>query len=309
MNKRLAGVLAFALVVSAVASFLIYKLVSARIAATPAPATSRLLVAANNLQIGAVVRDADISEIDWFGSPPPQAIKVKEDIVGRGVIANILQGEPFQESRLAPKGAGGGLAATIPVGMRAVAVRVNEVVGVAGFVTPGMRVDILILGTPPNAPANLGTLTKTLLQNIEVLSAGQQIQKDAEGKPVTVPVINLLVTPEQAEILSLASNDARIQLILRNPTDTKETKTPGTALARLFTGQPGTLPPVGNAGESPKRSPAPRLRPVPAARVQDTTKATPLPPLVVEIIHGTQKAEVKFQQKAPGAAPEKTEVK
>jgi pilus assembly protein CpaB len=308
MNKRLAGVLAFAVVVSAVASFLIYRLVSARLSATPQQASIRLLVAANNLQIGALVRDADISEADWFGKAPPQAIMVREDIVGRGVMANILQGEAFQESRLAPKGAGGGMAATIPVGMRAVAVRVNEVVGVAGFVTPGMRVDILILGTPPNAPPALGTLTKTLLQNIEVLSAGQQIQKDGEGKPVTVPVINLLVTPEQAEILSLASNDARIQLILRNPTDTKETKTPGTAMARLFTGQTGTLFPDGKGVGGPRRAAAPRPVSPSYPRATDT-KTIPPPPIIVEIIHGTQKAEVKFQQKAQQKPQDKAEGK
>lgn len=308
MNKRLAGVLVFAVVVSAVASFLIYKLVSARLASTPKQATAHLLVAANNLQIGTLVRDEDISEMEWFGKAPPQAITAREDIVGRGVMANILQGEAFQEGRLAPKGAGGGLAATIPVGMRAVAVRVNDVVGVAGFVTPGMRVDILILGTPPNSPPGLGTLTKTLLQNIEVLSAGQRIQKDAEGKPVTVPVINMLVTPEQAEILSLASNDARIQLILRNPTDTKETKTPGTALARLFTGQTGTLFPDGKAGGGPRRAASPRPVASPSPRASDR-KANPPPTIIVEIITGARKAEVKFQEKAPEKAPEKTEEK
>ena len=124
------------------------------------------------------------------------------------------------ESRLAPKGAGGGLAAMIPAGMRAVAMRVNEVVGVAGFVVPGMRVDILISGSPPNSKnADLGSLTKTLLQNIEVLSAGQDFKKDAEGKPISVQVVNVLVTPEQAEQLSLAASQTTIQLVLRNPLD------------------------------------------------------------------------------------------
>ena len=120
-------------------------------------------------------------------------------MVGRGVITPIFAKEPIIESRLAPKGAGGGLAAMIPPGMRAVPVRVNEVVGVAGFVVPGMRVDVLISGNRPNGDATLGTLTKTLLQNIEVLSAGTDFKKDAEGKPVQVQVVNLLVTPEQAE--------------------------------------------------------------------------------------------------------------
>src|SRR6202030_1199301 len=153
-----------------------------------------------------------------------------EDLKGRGVITPIYAKEPLIDSRLAPKGAGGGLASMIPAGMRAVAVRVNEVVGVAGFVVPGMRVDIWIAGNPPGAQSNAGMVARTLLQNIEVLSAGQNFQKDAEGKPVQVQVVNLLVTPEQAEILSLASNETRIQLVLRNPLDTQTAKTTGVAL-------------------------------------------------------------------------------
>src|SRR5215475_870307 len=129
------------------------------------------------------------------------------------------------------KGAGAGLAATIPPGMRAVAVRVNDIVGVAGFIRAGTHVDVLIAGTHPKGNGGLGTLTKTLLQNVEVISAGQDITKDAEGKPVNVGVVNMLVTPEQAEVLSLASNETRIQLILRNPLDKAVTKTSGTSIA------------------------------------------------------------------------------
>jgi pilus assembly protein CpaB len=158
----------------------------------------------------------------------------REDIIGRGVTTTIYDGEPIVENRLAPKGAGGGLAAMIPSGMRAVAVRVNDVVGVAGFVVPGMRVDVLISGNPPNPNASQGSQTRTLLQNIEVLSAGQDFKKDNEGKPLGVGVVNLLVTPEQAEMLSLASNQTTIQLVLRNPLDTQMAKTPGTAVVELF---------------------------------------------------------------------------
>src|ERR1019366_5349218 len=128
----------------------------------------------------------------------------------------------------------GGLAATIPPGMRAVAVRVNDIVGVAGFVGPGTRVEVLIAGVPPGPQAPNGPKVKTLLQNIEVLSAGQNYQKDAEGKPVVVPVVNLLVTPEQAEVLSLASSQTHIQLVLRNRLDTQQAKTTGTAMSTLF---------------------------------------------------------------------------
>jgi pilus assembly protein CpaB len=124
--------------------------------------------------------------------------------------------------------------------MRACAVRVNEVVGVAGFVIPGMRVDVLITGQAPGGDPLDGASVRTLLQNIEVLSAGTDFQKDKEGKPQQVQVVNLLVTPDQAEILSLAGNETRIQLVLRNPMDTQIVKVPGKDMANLYGVNPAT---------------------------------------------------------------------
>jgi len=286
MNKRFVSVLAFAFVVAVVATLLFYRLIAGKLStAAPKPATTKVLVASRNLTVGTLVREVDLREQDWPGSLPQNAILKKEDIVGRGVVVPVFQGEPFVEGRLAPKGAGAGLAAMIPPGMRAEAVRVNEVVGVSGFVVPGMRVDILIAGSPPNAPPELGTLSKTLLQNIEVLSAAQNIQKDAEGKPISVPVVNLLVTPEQAEILSLASNETRIQLVLRNPLDTATTKTPGTTVSHLFSGQRMALPGAGGAARR-KAAPPPLI----------VKEKPPPPPVVVEVIHGGKKAEASFSR-------------
>jgi pilus assembly protein CpaB len=183
-----------------------------------------------------------------------------------------------------------------------VPVRVNEVVGVAGFVVPGMRIDVLISGSRPNGDQNLGTITRTLLQNLEVLSAGTDFKKDPEGKPVQVQVVNLLVTPEQAELLSLASSQTQIQLVLRNPLDHNVTQTPGTALALLFNG--GKLKPEPQAPAAKERAPrttsaAPRQQqPViafaapPAPRKEE--------PFVMEIISGTKKAEQKFVTNGEG---------
>jgi pilus assembly protein CpaB len=226
---------------------------------------------------------------EWGGKAPTGALGKPEDAIGRGVVEPIVEGEPVVESRLAARGAGAGLAAIIPPGMRAVAVRVNDVVGVAGFLSPGMKVDVLIAGNPPNQSAQaLGTQTKTLLQNIEVLSAGQNIQKDAEGKPVSVPVVNMLVTPEQAEILSLASNETRIQLVLRNPTDKEVSKTKGTSIANLF-----------GAPEAPAK---PAWKPVVAKKVVAPPPPPPMPvtekvviPITVEVIHGSTKKDLKFK--------------
>jgi len=290
MNRRFLTVLLFAFAVALGASALLYKLITGRMEQTAAPPTTKVLVATRDLQLGHLIKDVDIRESDFVGTPPPQAVTKKEDLVDRGVIGAIYQGELFLESRLAPKGAGAGLAATIPQGMRAVALRVNDVVGVAGFVVPGQRVDVIISGNPPNARGDQGTHTKTILQNIEVLSAGQNIQKDAEGKPVSVPVVNVLVTPEQAEVLSLASNETRIQLILRNPLDTEESKPPGTTYANLFSGKKGVpeAPPVG--GSAKPRRPAPPPPPPPAAK-----KEAPIP-IVVEVIHGTKRGLSKFEE-------------
>jgi pilus assembly protein CpaB len=192
------------------------------------------------------------------------------------------------ETRLALKGGGAGLAALIPKGMRAVAIRVNEIVGVAGFATPGMRVDVLVSGSPPGAAA-LGAVTKTLLQNVQVLSAGQNFQKDAEGKPISVPVVNLLVTPEQAEMLSLASNQTSIQLVLRNPLDTDIAKTNGSAVAQLF--HPGApFPLEAKSGPIGQTKAAPiRRTPPPVALLPSST------PRVVEVIHGIKRTETQFE--------------
>jgi pilus assembly protein CpaB len=235
-----------------------------------------VVAAATDIKLGSVLRSTDLTTIEIAGTLPKGAIQKREDVIGRGVISNLYMGEPILESRLAAPGSGGGLAATIPQGMRASAVKVNDVVGVAGFVTPGMRVDVLISGNPPGASsAAQGTMVRTLLQNIEVLSAGTDIQRDAEGKPQQVQVVNLLVTPEQAEVLSLASNETHIQLVLRNPLDTKLDKPPGTAMAQLFVDADPPKPPV-TVRKMPRRAAA-------ASRIY-----------VIEILNGSKRSQEKF---------------
>jgi pilus assembly protein CpaB len=281
MNRRLLSILLLAFVIASACGFLVWRLISSRLSAARPAATTRVVAAATDIQLGAVLNAANLTTIEIAGALPKGAILKPENAVGRGVLSNLYQGEPVIESRLAAPGSGGGLAATIPEGMRAAAVKVDDVVGVAGFVTPGMRVDVLISGVPPgeNAPnsriALEGTLTKTLLQDLQVLSAGQDIQKDAEGKPHPVQVVNLLVTPEQAETLSLASNQTKIQLVLRNPLDTKIAVVPGTTTANLFADQIAAPVKVQHV----------------AARV--VTKAAP-PAFSIEVLNGTKRSEQKF---------------
>jgi pilus assembly protein CpaB len=296
MNKRFVGVLTFAFIVAAGASLVLYRVLINRPQSTKAgPALAQVALATKDLEVGTLLKEDDVKVAEWPGAIPMGATTQVKDIIGRGVITAIFAKEPIIESRLAPKGAGGGMAAMIPPGMRAVAVRVNEVVGVAGFVVPGMHVDVLISGNSPGGSGNLGTLTQTLLQNIEVLSAGQDFKKDTEGKPVMVQVVNMLVTPTQAEQLSLAASQTSIQLVLRNPLDHEIAKTPGTALQHLFHG--GSMQPLPDPSSRP-RTVSQRVAPVPVR-----VAAPPAPPkevpFVMEIISGPNKREQKF-----GGTPE-----
>jgi pilus assembly protein CpaB len=299
MNKRFVGVLTFAFLVAAGASLILYRVLLNRPQNTKAaPATAHIVLAAKNLEIGTVLKEEDVTLSDWSGPVPLGSTARVQDLVGRGVTTTMYAKEPVIDSRLAPKGAGGGLAAMIPPGMRAVAVRVNEVVGVAGFVVPGMRVDVLISGNTPGSSSSQGTITRTLLQNVEVLSAGQDFKKDAEGKPVVVQVINLLTTPEQAEQLSLAAGQTQIQLVLRNPLDRTAVNTPGTSMNQIFSGRKIPISQM-VADDSTPRPRAPRPAPP-----QHSVVAPPPPkkevPFVMEIISGTKKTENKFAAEKDG---------
>ena len=237
MNRRLGLVLSVAFVVAALCSIIVWHLLSSRLNNAGHAKGTPVVAAAGNIKLGSVLTAADLKTMVIVGTLPKGTIQDTKVAIGRGVVSDLYEGEPILESRLATVGSGGGLAATIPNGMRVCAVKVDEVVGVAGFVTPGMRVDVLVSGTPPGGGnATDGPEVRTLLQNIEVKSAGTDIQKDGQGKPQQVQVVNLLVTPEQAESLSLATSQTRIQLVLRNPLDTQIAQLPGNAMGNLFAG-------------------------------------------------------------------------
>ena len=245
MNRRVLAILLVAFVIAAACTYLVVRLVRNQTAASKPPAITEVVAAKSNIKLGTVLNADHLTTIKITGTPPKGSIlaKDKNSLIGRGVLSDIYEGEPIIDNRLAASGSGGGLAATIPPGMRACAVKVDDVVNVSGFVTPGMRVDVLIAGNPPGQQNSMqGTQSRTLLQNIQVLSAGTDYQKDAEGKAKAVQVVNLLVTPQQAELLSLASNQVKIQLVLRNPLDTKVADVPGTATSNLFSGEQNKIP-------------------------------------------------------------------
>ncbi len=236
-----------------------------------------LVVAAKSMPMGSVISE-DAIKITEIPEKlfPKGGFSKKEDVLDRPVISPIEPDEPVVEARIAAKGSGVGLGPMIPPGMRALSVRVNDVVGVAGFVLPGMRVDVLVTGHPPDRE---DTVTTTVLQNIPVLSAGQSIQADAKGQPINTAVVTLLVSPPQAEALTLANSEGHIQLVLRNSTDQQVASTPGRRLRELYsidrpapaapskTTQPSAAP--SKAAPPPRRVAEPVIVAAPAPVAED----------------------------------------
>jgi pilus assembly protein CpaB len=205
------------------------------------PIRSNMVVAARALPVGTILSDQHVKIIEWTGGALPLGyIGKPQDVVGRGLISDLQENEPLLESKLAPKGAGGGLPIIIAEGKRALTMRVNEVSGVAGFVTPHTRVDVLL--TMENQNTGGEPATRIIMQDMRVLAAGQSIQPDKEGKPRSVPVVTFLVSPEQAETLALAAQQGSIQLALRNQLDTMEVKTTGARRSALMRGPGGAAP-------------------------------------------------------------------
>jgi pilus assembly protein CpaB len=211
------GVLALAL--GFLASVMVYRNLQSKTGGSADPGVE-VIVAADDLQTGARVEERDIKIIKIPKDDlPPGAPRRKSDVIGHGVVVPIAKGEFILPNRLAGENAGSGLPSLIPPGMRAVSVRVNEVVSVAGFVTPGTRVDVLLTGTPGSGGDQE---TTTVLQNVAVLASGHTLERTSTGEAQNTAVITLLVSPDDAQRLTLASSQGHIQLALRNPLDTKQ---------------------------------------------------------------------------------------
>ena len=208
-------------------------------AATP---SRSIVVAARDLPAGSVVRREDVETVTWPGSAVPEGFATQAgEVVGRGLIVEVRANEPLLAWKMAAKEAGGGLSITIPEGMRAVSVEVDEVIGVAGFVLPGTRVDVLATVMPGTDRRQ--TTTRTILQNVRALAADQRYQQEIQGEPQYVTVVTLLVTPTQAEALTLAATEGRIQLALRNTLDAEEIDTRGQRITQLVSGGGGSSTP------------------------------------------------------------------
>jgi pilus assembly protein CpaB len=283
MDRRFLTVLGVSLLFALVISSVFYQM-TARAGSPKKAEPSDLrdvVLAVRPLAVGTTVKPADI-KIGKIPAAafPKGAFSKPEEVIDRPVISNILMDEPVLEGRLAARGSGLGLAPVIPVGMRAVTVRVNDVTGISGFVLPGMRVDVLVTGHPPNSDTSV-TATPVQLQNLLVLSAGAVMQPDARGQAMPAQTVTLLGTPEQAETLTLASSDTRIQLVLRNGSDETITKTPGQDVGELYGDRA--------AHKKTTDNPAPRPRPRPVA-VAAAPPPPPPPPDQIVVIRGTQKS-------------------
>jgi pilus assembly protein CpaB len=239
--------------------------------------TEPVVVAASDLDIGAAITRDNIRIVNWPANAVPRnVITNPDDVIGRGLVLPIIENEPFLPLKLAPKGAGVGLPPAIPPGLRAVSVRVDEVIGVAGYVIPGARVDVLVTLSPTTQQQD--TTAKVILTDVQVIAAGTKIDRDTEqGKPIPVSVVTLLVSPDEAERLTLAANQGKIQLALRNPLDKANPLTQGVRPAALL----GTAPPPRPANRA-----LPTLLPKPAPVA--AAPASELP--TVEIIRGDKRA-------------------
>ncbi|MGO9275884.1 MAG: Flp pilus assembly protein CpaB [Terriglobia bacterium] len=270
-NRMLIGTVV-ALLLALVSATYVYRRMREANTGRPVTPTSQIVVAAGNLPLGARLRAQDLRLIPWAASQPMQGSFSRiEDCVDRALINSVVENEPLLEGKLAPKGSGAGLSAVIPEGMRAISVRVDDVVAVAGFVLPGTMVDVQL-----TAEAGAASVTNTILEDVRVLAAGQRVEQDKEGKPQAVSVVTLLVTPEQANKLTMASNNGRIHLALRNTIDSKLTEPPPVYMSSLLGARPQPAPTA-----KPKVK---KVAPPPA----------PPPPLVIEVIRGEKRDTATF---------------
>ena len=273
MNRtRLLMIGVMALALGAVVSLFVYKNLQGR--GPSAEPGNDVVVAADDIQVGARVEEHDVALVKYPPGALPAGTYVKRSqVLGRGVILPISRGEFILPNKLAPENAGAGLPSLIPPGMRAVSVRVNEVVSVAGFVGPGTRVDVLLTGTPTGSTESQ---TTTVLQNVAVIASGHTLERSPSGDAQNTPVITLLTSPEDAERITLASSEGKIQLVLRNPLDTHQDSVDAANAKGLYKG--GTAPPP---------------QPKPAAHIaKHKTEAPPPAPstLNVEVYQGEKKA-------------------
>jgi len=281
MRNRAGYLLLLAILAGTVAAYLAYRFLrdpigASAMARAPAESVVQVAVASRDLRVGSVVRPEDVRIVDWPGAALPGGYsRSAAEVVGRGLLTAVSMNEPLLSSKLALPEAGGGLSILIPEGKRAMSVRVDDVIGVAGFVVPGTRVDVLV--TLDRTAGQEDPATQLILQNIEVMASGQSIQRDSRGEPQAATVVTLLVGPDEGERLALSSTNGRIQLALRNSMDLDSVNTAGIrASGLLLRPRPAPGPVVFRprvAGPAPAPPPPSQFR-VEVYRGPERTEAT-----------------------------------
>jgi len=247
INRRLASAFIIALVISGIFTFWLKQKFSN--GHPPPPPKNQYVAASVNLEPGQAIRAENLHMVDWPATAPLTGAFVSpEAVIGRVVLYPLPAGEPIVDRQLSAPGAGTGLSVEIPDGMRAISLKSDEVVGVAGFLLPGTHVDVLVTLRAPNSS---DSITSTVLQDVEILAAGQKIQPDPEGKPTTATVVTLLVKPEDAQRVVLASSQGSVHFVLRNGADHEAYKGPAVLLSQL-SGAPAPSAAAADK-EAPKR--------------------------------------------------------
>lgn len=274
MNRqtRALVVIGIAVVLASAASYGVYRAIQQMPVREVTVATAHAVVARDPLGVGTVITAAQVQLVPWPEASPVQGgFANVDEVVGRGLISAVVPNEPITESKLAPRGAGGGLPPLITPGMRAMSVKVNDVISVAGFAAQGHRVDVLVI-----MRSGQESMSRVVVSNVQILSAGTQIdqQKAREGQSVPSTVVTLLVTPQDAERIALAQTDGQIMLALRNPLDVEPTKTTGVRVSALLA--------------SPNPAPVTRI-----VQGRPRVEAPPPPPALytVEAIRGAKRSQ------------------
>jgi pilus assembly protein CpaB len=239
MNRnKMAMALCIALVVSGLCTALLARQIGAKKRGQDAAHT--FVAVARQVEAGTVVKAEDLKMIEWPANVPLAGGFTKtSDVVGRTALDVIPMDTPVLNQYLAIRGAGVGLSTKIPDGMRAISLKSDQVVGVSGFVFPGSRVDVLVTYRTPNSP---DTVTATVLQNVQVLAAGNKLVADPTGVPADAPEVTLLLSPEDAEKAVLASSQGTIHFVLRNGSDTSEDNSAPVQMSSLSGVAPNVAP-------------------------------------------------------------------
>lgn len=281
MRNRVGLILGLAVVSGLLAAYLAYRFLRQPTLTQPAEAaevtTVNAVVAARDMPAGTMLQADDVLAIAWPSGNLPQGVaRDPGEVVGRGLIEQVRRNEPILASKIAAPGTGHGIQLSIPRGMRSVAVRVNDVIGVGGWLHPGMRVDVIVVldqGAQIDEPT-----TQTVVQDVTVHSVGQINDTNDENEAVLVTVVNLVVDPDQAQKITLAETKGTIRLALRNPLDRDTIDLQDLRARELLTGRQRSIVSTG---------PVRRAAPVPTSRS-------------VEIIRGTEKETQEVENRSGG---------